>query len=111
MARALLDHNVPRRLARLLTGHEVRTAADEGWAELSNGELLAIAEARGFDVLVTADQRIRDQQNLSGRRLAIVVLSNPAWPVVREHIPTIAEAVNRARVGSFELVRLARPSR
>jgi hypothetical protein len=68
--------------------------------------LLAEAERAGFDVLLTADKNIRHQQNLSGRRLAIVVLSTPQWPVVRLHIEKIAAAVNGAAPGSYTEVNI-----
>jgi hypothetical protein len=73
---------------------------------LSNGDLLAEAERAGFDILLTADKNIRHQQNLSGRRLAIVVLSTPQWPVVRLHIERIAAAVNAAAPGSYTEVNI-----
>jgi hypothetical protein len=72
--RILLDHSVPRPLARLIPGHEVGTASDEGWSELSNGDLLAAAEIAAFDCLVTADRNLNYQQNLQSRRIAIVVI-------------------------------------
>jgi hypothetical protein len=39
-----------------------------------NGRLLEAAEAAGFDVLITVDQNIPDQQNLSQRNIAMVIL-------------------------------------
>ena len=70
----LLDHNVPKYLRRLLKGHEVSTAKREGWAELVNGRLLAVAEKAGFELLVTLDQGIPQEQNLQGRRIALATL-------------------------------------
>jgi hypothetical protein len=108
--RVLFDHNVPANLRHHLTGHEVSTAAELGWDEMSNGRLLAAAEGTGFDLMVTADRNLSHQQNLSGRKLALVVLSNPAWPVVRENLSAIVAAVNRAGEGSYEeVVFLRRP--
>ncbi len=69
----LFDHGTPRGLTRLLVGHTIRVARAQGWDTLSNGDLLAQAEAAGFDVLVTTDKNIRYQQNLEGRKIAIVV--------------------------------------
>jgi hypothetical protein len=77
--------NVPRPAARLLTSFTVEFADRRGWRELSNGELLRVAEAHGFDVLVTADLNLRYQQNLAGRRIAVVALSTNNWRVVREN--------------------------
>ena len=56
---------------------------------------------RRFDVLVTADKNMRYQQNLAGRRIALVVLSTPQWPVVKLHLEKIAAAVNAATTGSY----------
>jgi hypothetical protein len=70
----LFDHGTPAPLSAYLAGHTVRKAKDEGWDMLSNGELLKAAENAGFDVLVTTDKNIRYQQNLSARKIAIVVL-------------------------------------
>ncbi len=90
-------------------GHTVRTTEDEGWSGLENGDLLLAAEQAGFEVVLTADRRIRYQQNLVGRRLALVVLSSPAWPVVQAHIPDIKAAVDGAAPGSYQEVDLPRP--
>ena len=73
----LFDHSTPAPLSSYLTGHIVTKAKDRGWDKLTNGDLLAEAERAGFDVLLTADNNMRYQQNLAGRRLALVVLSTP----------------------------------
>ena len=97
----LFDHVTPKGIARSLSGHTVTKAKDRGWDTLSNGDLLAAAEQAGFDVLVTADKNMRYQQNLEGRRIALVVLSTPQWPVVKLHLEKIAAAVNAATTGSY----------
>lgn len=71
--RVLLDESLPRRLARLLPGHEVTTVPACGWAGARNGRLLALAAER-FDVFITADQNLQYQQNLNTLPLAVVVL-------------------------------------
>ncbi len=71
--RILLDQGTPAPLRDALGGHSVETAYELGWSKLSNGELLAAAEAAAFGLLITTDQNLRYQQNLSGRRLAILV--------------------------------------
>jgi hypothetical protein len=101
VASVLFDHNVPEPLRRVLAGHEVRTAAEMGWAAISNGDLLTQAEAGGFAVLVTADRNMRHQQNLAGRKIALVVLPTNRWKTVREHAERIAQAVDRAKPGSL----------
>ncbi len=107
--RILLDHNVPFGLARKLEGHTVSIAEDFGWDRLTNGRLLAAAETAGFDLLLTADKNIRYQQNLSGRKISIVVLGHSPWQVVRLHIAKITAAVNAATAGSFTEVEIPLP--
>ena len=102
----LLDNNVPRGLARALAGHVVTEARERGWAALKNGVLLTVAEEAGFDVLVTADKNIRYQQNLEGRKIAIVVLTQLRWRLVRKMSIEIAAAVNAATPGSFAEVEI-----
>jgi hypothetical protein len=102
----LFDHVTPRGIARFLPGHTVTQAKDRGWDTLTNGDLLAEAERAGFDVLLTADKNMRYQQNLTGRRIALVVLSTPQWPLVRLHIERIAAAVNSAMPGSYVEVEI-----
>jgi hypothetical protein len=102
----LFDHVTPGGIARFLPGHTVIKAKDRGWDTLTNGELLSEAERAGFEVLLTADKNIRFQQNLAGRKIAIVVLSTPQWPVVRLHPERIAAAVNAAAPGSYTEVNI-----
>jgi predicted nuclease of predicted toxin-antitoxin system len=102
----LFDHVTPAGIARFLPAHTATKAKDRGWDTLANGDLLAEAERAGFDVLLTADKNMRHQQNLRGRKIALVVLSTPQWPVVRLHIGRIAAAVNAATPGSYIEVNL-----
>lgn len=71
--RVLLDEQLPRQLAPYLTGHEVRTVRQQSWAGFKNGALLSAAEAAGFTVVVTGDQNLEFQQNLTNRKLGVVV--------------------------------------
>jgi predicted nuclease of predicted toxin-antitoxin system len=103
--RVLFDQGTPAPLRQFLQGHPVNTAAQKRWNQLRNGELLYAADAAGFDVLTT-DKNLRHQQNLRGRRIGIVVLSTPRWPVVRLHIEKIATAVNAATTGSYAEVQI-----
>jgi len=89
--RILLDQGTPAPLRRAFAGHSVSTAHEEGWDTLKNGELLDAAE-RSFDVFVTTDQNLRYQQNLIGRRLAILVLPTTSWPRLQLHAAAIAAA-------------------
>lgn len=103
--RVLFDQGTPAPLRRHLTGHDVRTAAQMGWGALKNGELLAAAE-REFDALVTTDKNLRYQQDLAGRRLAILVLPTTRWPVLRPHASAIAAAVGGLNPGDYVEFRL-----
>ena len=61
-----------------------------GWHELENGALIQQAEEAGYEVLLSTDKNIRYQQNLSGRKIALVVLGNQQWPVVKLYLDRIA---------------------
>ena len=75
-----------------------------GWSTLENGDLLKAAES-AFEILITTDRRLRYQQNLTGRRLAILVLPTTSWPRIQGHIGEVVAAVNDMRPGEFrELV-------
>ena len=91
------------RLRLLIPGHDVRTVGYEGWNSLSNGALLTAAED-GLDVLVTADQGMRYQQNLTGRKIAIVVLSTNERNIVVAHAAQLVAAFNAAKTGSLVTV-------
>jgi hypothetical protein len=68
---------------------------------LQNGALIAAAESHGFDVLLTTDKNLRYQQNLAGRRLAVVVVSTTSWPRIRRTTVKVLEAVSTAAAGSY----------
>ena len=72
-----------------------------GWDRLVNSELLNAAEEAGFEVLITTDKNIASQQNLRGRAIAIVVLSNSQWRVAQRYLRKLAEVVNAATPGSY----------
>jgi len=102
--RVLFDHNVPHKMRRHLEGHEVFTAEEMGWAELENGELLRAAETGGFPLMVTCDQSISYQQNMAGRRLALVVLSTNNWNILKMNLGPVLRAISAAEMGSFQFV-------
>jgi hypothetical protein len=104
--RILFDHNVPTGVARALVGHEVTEAIEHGWHRISNGQLIANAEEAGFDVLLTADKRIRYQQSLKARRIAVVVIGNPTWRILRKHLECVTTAVEAATPGSSTEVEI-----
>lgn len=104
----LFDNGTPRTLARFLIDHHMVTEARaRGWERLGNGELLREAETAGFEVLVTTDKNIRHQQNLKGRKIAIVVLGQGRWSLIKNHVPQIITAISGATPGSFTEVEIA----
>jgi hypothetical protein len=103
----LFDHGTPKGLSRSLPGHTVDTAQGKGWDTLSNGALLDAAEEAGFEVLLTTDRRIRYQQNLQARRIAVVVLTGSTkWSLVRQHADRIAAALAAVTPGSYAEVEI-----
>jgi hypothetical protein len=111
MLRILLDENIPAALSRVIVGHQVTAARDRGWAGISNGDLIAAAEAESFEVLITADRNIRYQQNLTGRRIALMVLSTNIWPTIRANPAPILSAIESIQLGQYVEVALDRPTR
>jgi hypothetical protein len=102
----LFDHSTPAPLRQALKGHVVVEAIERGWDRLANGALLDAAEAAGFDLLVTADKNLHYQQNLTGRKIAIVVLRNAQWPVLRRYVERVVATVNATTPGSFSQVEI-----
>jgi hypothetical protein len=99
--RILFDHGTPSGIARALSGHDIVEAIDRGWEQISNGELLAAAEEDGFDLLLTTDKNIRYQQNLTARKIGIVVPGNSTWRIVRLHLDRIRQIVNKTTPGNY----------
>ena len=99
----LLDHNLDGRLKRYLTDCDATTTQEQGWSDALNGELLTLAESHGFDVLVTADSNIKNQQNLSNRRLSILVIRsfNNRLATHVEMTGQIHEALSEMRPGQI----------
>jgi hypothetical protein len=103
----LFDNGTPRTLARyLIDHHTVTEARARGWEELENGELLTVAEAAGFEVLVTTDRNLPYQQNLAGRKIAIVVLGKGRWSIIKPHVAQVIVAINAATPGSYSEVEI-----
>ena len=103
----LFDHGTPKGLIRALPGHTVHTAQAQGWDALSNGALLKAAEDAGFNAVLTTDGRVRYQQNLSARSIAVVVLTGSTkWSRVQQHTDRVAAAVGAATPGSYTEVEI-----
>ena len=104
--RVLFDNGTPRGVSAALTVHVVEEARAHGWDTLRNGELLDAAEAAGFDVFVTTDRKLRYQQNLTRRKIAIVVLGRGRWRLIKSRLPAIALAVAAAAPGTLTDVEI-----
>jgi hypothetical protein len=104
--RVLFDQGAPVPIAAYLREHSVRTTLEEGWDTLVNGELLCVAEEAGFEVFLTTDNNLAYQQNLNGRKIAIVVLSGNRWRLVQRMIRKIVAAINNAEPGSYAVIEV-----
>jgi hypothetical protein len=97
----IFDQATPLPIRPYLGLHTIHTAAQKGWDKLKNGDLITAAEEAGFDILLTTDKNMRYQQNLAGRKIAVVVLGQQQWPRLRPHVQLVVEAVNTAKPGSY----------
>jgi predicted nuclease of predicted toxin-antitoxin system len=98
----LFDQGTPVPLRTHLPNHIVKTAYEKGWSNLKNGDLLTLAETEGFDVLVTTDQNLRYQQNLSGRRIGVLVLLTTNWPRIKKNVALVIQAIDNLHPGNYE---------
>jgi len=101
MKKVLFDQGTPVPLRDFLPGHDVQVAFECGWGKLKNGALLTAAESGGFDCMVTTDKNIAYQQNLSRRKIALVVLPTTNWPKLTGITDVIAQAVADIGVGGY----------
>ena len=105
----LLDEQLPRQLAKYLIGHTVRTVQQESWAGLKNGVLLSKAESAGFSVFITGDGNLQYQQNITARKIGIVVvkaLSN-ALEDLLPLVPGLLDSIVKIEGG--QVIRITRP--
>ena len=107
--RVLFDQGTPAPLRGYLSRHQISTAYELGWGSLKNGELLEHAENEGFEVLVTTDQNLKYQQNLSTRRIAVIVLNTTSWPRIQIALPKIVAIIDGST--SNDYVEIAVPYR
>jgi len=101
----LFDQGTPVPLRNYLGAHRVATAAEMGWSTLSNGEFLDAAE-KEFDLLITTDQALRTQQNLPGRKLAVLILPFASWPRLKLNAEKIVSRVAALRAGEYAELHL-----
>ncbi|MFO5438201.1 MAG: hypothetical protein ACLBM4_05865 [Dolichospermum sp.] len=81
-------------------------AYEEAWSNLSNGDLLKAAENKGYQILVTTDQNLRYQQNLSERQIAIVVLLSTSWPKIRKQVDQVCSIINTIELGDYQEISI-----
>ena len=98
--RILFDECAPWPLSKLLKGHTCSNPVQEGWRGIQNGELLKLAEAK-FDLFLTCDQGIRYQQNLKGRKIAILQLSTNDWILLEKRSSEILAALASIQAGQY----------
>ena len=103
--RILLDECVPLPLRDILVGYQCASVKDQGWGGIKNGELLRLAEHE-FDLFITADQNIRYQQNLSGRRITIIELSTNNLRRILAAASLMMSAIETARPGAFRQLEI-----
>src|SRR5712664_1230032 len=104
--RILFDQGTPVPLRDYLAGHLVQTVFELGWSNLANGALLASAED-SFDLIITSDQQMRYQQNLSGRSLGILVLMTTSWPRMMLNVPLILQEISQMRAGEYREIKFS----
>jgi hypothetical protein len=98
----LFDQGAPRPLRKFLHPHAVDIALALGWSKFKNGDLIAAAESAGYDLTITTDQSIRYQQNLSERKIAIIVLLHTNWPkVIEPAVHLVLDAVAKVTPRAF----------
>jgi len=98
--KVFLDEDVPHKLIPFLPGHDVHTVVSMDWGGVQNGALLVLIEQEGFEVFLTGDKNMPNQQQLAGWSFAVVIMSAINWPVVRPHVDKIAAAVVVAQPGT-----------
>jgi hypothetical protein len=103
----LFDQGTPVGIRDSLHGHAIKTTQEQGWNRLLNGELLHEAEEAGFDVLLTTDKNLVYQQNLSERKIAIVVLGRSRWSLIERVLDRVVAAVDAARPGTYTLIEIS----
>jgi len=102
----LFDQGTPVAIRHSFEGHTGKTAREQGWSALLNGELLKVAEEAGFDVLLTTDKNMAFQHSLTGRKIALVVLGKAKWPLIKPVVPRVVTAALTAKPGSYVVVEI-----
>lgn len=102
--RILLDESVPVQVRKALARHDVSTVMDMKWRGITNGELLDRGENAGFDLFIVADKNFQQQQNLRGRRIAILELWTNRRPTLEKHFDRIRAAAESAAESKYTIL-------
>jgi predicted nuclease of predicted toxin-antitoxin system len=105
--KVLVDECVPLKLVRLLSGHTFATAQQKGWGGFKNGKLLTLAEPE-FDLFLTSDRNLQYQQNLRGRKIAVLLLSTNHWPTLKKQVPLVQTALGKIRPNEFVRLEISK---
>ena len=100
MKRVILDENLPQPLRLLLGTHTVVTVQHQGWSGIQNGDLLKLIDG-DFDIIITGDKNLRYQQNLAGRKVAIIELPFTRFDSLQPLLTKIRDAVDAAQAGDY----------
>jgi hypothetical protein len=104
--KVLFDQGTPVPLRRYLHPHRVDTSAERGWSSLQNGHLLENAESDGYDAFITTDKNLKYQQNLTGRKLRILVLSTTSWPRISKRVDQVRDALEHLDEGGYTEIEI-----
>jgi hypothetical protein len=102
----LFDQGTPVGIRSALREHTVRTAHQQGWSRLANGDLLSAAVKSGFEVLLTTDKNLVHQQDLSKYKIAVIVLGRSKWRLLKKRLGEISAAVNSVKSGTYTLLEI-----
>ena len=103
----LFDQGTPAPLRRHLFEHSVDTAFEMGWYNVRNGELLDLGRAGTVTkLLITTDQQLRNQQNLSDRQIAVLVLLSTSWPRIKMRIDEIRKVLDPIRPREYQEISI-----
>lgn len=104
--KVLFDQGTPVPLRRHLHPHFVDTSAERGWSTLQNGELLNEAESGSYEAFITTDRNLKYQQNLTGRKVRILVLTTTSWPRISKKVAQIRDALENLDEGGYTEVEI-----
>lgn len=103
--RVLVDECVDWRILRDLTAYDARTVKQAGWEHVDDGELLSLA-ASDFDVFLTVDKDLPNEQNVTSFDIAVIVLRARTTRLadLRELLQPLHQAIRRAKPGELQIL-------